>query len=98
MALANHTLLNSGMLAQMNVARIALRKLAQRPEATADDVAAADLADELYHQHEAKQKTVDLQAGADQRGDELANEVLVPRPEKEGLDVDYRPPPPMGSK
>lgn len=56
-----HTLVNSNMGAQLQVSMIALRRVANLTNDSAD-VAIADNAEDLYHQHEAKQALVDSKA------------------------------------
>jgi hypothetical protein len=55
---AIHTLVNSNMGAQLKIAAVALRRLADNTTHP-DDVAAAVLAEKLLHEHEIKQASVD---------------------------------------
>ena len=55
---AVHVLVNSSMSAQLKISMIALHRVAElthHPE----DIAAADLAEKLFREHEEKQKTLD---------------------------------------
>ena len=53
-----HTLVNSNMGAQLKISAIALRRVADLTKHP-NDVAAADVAEKLLDEHEAKQATVD---------------------------------------
>lgn len=61
MGVSNHTLLNSSMATALRVGMIALRRVAELTRHP-DDVAAAELAEKSYHEHEAKQARVDAAA------------------------------------
>lgn len=53
-----HVLVNSGMIAQLKISAVALRRVAKLSN-DVDDGAAADLAEKLLHEHERKQAIVD---------------------------------------
>lgn len=53
-----HVLVNSSMSAQLKISMIALKRVAELTKHP-DDLAAAELATKLYHEHEGKQKLVD---------------------------------------
>jgi hypothetical protein len=53
-----HTLVNSAMSNQLKIAAVALRRVAELTKHP-DDVAAADLAEQSYHDHEKKQAIID---------------------------------------
>jgi len=55
---ATHTLVNSNMGTQLNITALALRKVANLTK-DPDDMRIATLAEQAYHDHEAKQKIVD---------------------------------------
>ncbi len=55
---AIHTLVNSNMAAQLRISAVALRRLSDLT-GHPDDVAAAQLAESLFREHEAKQNVVD---------------------------------------
>ena len=55
---STHLLVNSNLNAQLKISAVALRRLAIISK-DADDIAAAELAEKLLHEHEAKQKQVD---------------------------------------
>jgi hypothetical protein len=65
-ARSTHTLVNSERGALLKVAAVALRRLARAADATRDDVEAADEAERLYADHQAKQSDVDAQPGTDE--------------------------------
>jgi hypothetical protein len=54
-----HTLVNNNMGVALHVNKVNARRLAVLPGATAEDHAAADMADRLYAEHQAKQAAVD---------------------------------------
>ncbi len=54
-----HTLVNSAMSAQLRISMVALRRLANLYPDNQDDVAAADLAEKLFREHEQKQLNID---------------------------------------
>lgn len=55
---ATHVLVNSNMAAQMKIAEVALRRVAELTRHP-DDIAAADLAERTYLEHQKKQVVVD---------------------------------------
>jgi len=57
-----HILVNSSMSAQLKISAVALRRVADLTRHP-DDAAAAELAEKLLAEHEAKQKLVDSKAG-----------------------------------
>lgn len=63
-ARATHTLVNSSMSAQLKISAIALRRVAELTKSPIDK-RAADLAEHLLAEHEAKQVLVDAQPGTD---------------------------------
>lgn len=70
-ASATHILVNSNMAAQLKISAVALRRLADLSRLAdlpqyADDLAAAELAERLLHEHNAKQSIVDSQENGGQ--------------------------------
>jgi hypothetical protein len=59
---AIHVLVNSSMSAQLKISMIALKRVAELTRHP-DDLAASQLAEKLYHEHEAKQAKVDGMTG-----------------------------------
>lgn len=55
---AIHVLVNSSMMAQLKISAVALRRIADLTK-HAGDIAAAELAEKLLHEHEKKQAAVD---------------------------------------
>lgn len=55
---AVHVLVNSSMSAQLKISMIALRRVAELTS-NHDDVAAAELAEKLFREHEVKQNVLD---------------------------------------
>lgn len=55
---ASHILVNSNFEQQLKIAAVALRRVASLTDHPADDEAAT-LAENLFHEHEARQKSVD---------------------------------------
>ena len=53
-----HILVNSSMSAQLKISMIALRRIAAMT-GNADDIQAAEIAEQLFHEHELKQSMVD---------------------------------------
>lgn len=63
-ARATHTLVNSNMSNQLKATSVALRRLAEISQ-NAEDIAAAELAEAAYADHQEKQTAVDGQDGTD---------------------------------
>ena len=56
-----HILVNSQMSAALNVNRITTKRLAEMPGATAEDIEAAQLAQDAYNEHQRRQAAADSQ-------------------------------------
>jgi hypothetical protein len=63
-AKATHTLVNSSMGVQLELNRMVTRRLANLTH-DPEDLRAADLADSMSREHEARQRAVDLQPGTE---------------------------------
>ena len=64
---AVHTLVNSSMSAQLKVAMIALQRIAHLTK-DPEDIAAAEAAEKLYKEHDAKQQILDDSIAREKKG------------------------------